>query len=171
MHSFVEGSKRQLPPWMMQKVCSNHVNNSDNVVETNCYVEKEDIITENAGNGTKENAGIDHRRETSKRKSNLNAKCGVKRRRNLSQQDGSGDNIIQKKKKNGDRSRDRPHKSSRKKHQNLEDPSHDGCDVNPVQASSDNDVELTVEDLMAIAEQVVFFSVKTKGEKLLVLLK
>ena len=68
MHSFVEGSKRQLPPWMMQKVCSNHVNNSENVVETNCYVEKEDIITENAGNGTKENAEIDHRRETSKRK-------------------------------------------------------------------------------------------------------
>ena len=136
----------------MRKVGSNRVNNFDNVVETNCYVEKGETITKNAGNGTKENVGIDHKSETSKRKSNVNAKCEVKRRRNLSQQDGSGNDIIRKKKTKGDRSSSRVRKSSKKKHQSLKDPSHDSCEVNPVQASSDDDVELTIEDLMAITK-------------------
>ena len=50
MHTCVEGSKRQLPPWMMQKVgaTATHVSDSNNAVETNCYIKKGDIIKTNA---------------------------------------------------------------------------------------------------------------------------
>lgn len=181
MHTCVGGSKRQLPPWMMmQKVGASHVSNSGNVVETNCSTENGDNITANV---RKE----DHKRETSRRKPNFNAECEVKGRRgnlgqqnesgdnniaqkkkkkgNRSQQNKSGDNVAQKKKKKGNKSRDRAPRSSIKKGQNIEDLSHCSIDdVYPVQASSDDDMELTVEDLMAIAEQVILFSDKSKGE-------
>ncbi|KAE9616447.1 hypothetical protein Lalb_Chr03g0024971 [Lupinus albus] len=148
MNTCSEGSKRQLPPWMVQKkIDASHVSNSDNVVETNCDVEKGDIAA-NDGDATKKIAGVDRKRKNSKRESNLDAKCEVKMSRN-------GDNIIQPKKKRANRCRDGVHKSSRKKGQNLEDPSHGSCDVIPVQLSSDDDMDLTIEDLMAIAEQYV----------------
>lgn len=154
-------SKRQLPSWMMQKVDASHVNKSENVAETNCSKENGDIVIENV---TKK----DQKKETSRSKLNLNARREVKRRRNLDQQDGSDDNVTQKKKKRkGNRSRDRVLRSSKKKDQNLEDLSHgnDDDDVYRVQVSDDDDMELTVEDLVAIAEQVIFFSAKTEGGK------
>ncbi|RDY07435.1 hypothetical protein CR513_08461, partial [Mucuna pruriens] len=143
MHS-VEGSKRQLPPWMMQRVGATHVSDSDNAVETNCSIKRGDIITANA-------TEKDHKSESSRRKSKLRAKCEVKGRKKLGQQDGSHDNVTPKKKKKSDKSKDRDQRSSTKKREELEDPSH----VYPVQASSDDAVDLTVEDLMAIAEQYV----------------
>ncbi|OIW08846.1 hypothetical protein TanjilG_16427 [Lupinus angustifolius] len=147
MNTSTEGRKRQLPPWMVQKkVVASHVSNSDNAVETNCRVEERDIAA-NDGDTTNKIVGVDRKRKTSKRESDLDAKCEVKRSRNLRQQEGSEDNIIQPKKKRV--------KSSRKKGQNLEDPSHGSCVVIPVQLSSDDDVDLTIEDLMAIAEQYV----------------
>ncbi|KAK7258051.1 hypothetical protein RIF29_32453 [Crotalaria pallida] len=148
MNASVEGSRRQLPSWMVQKVASN----SGNVVETDCHAEK---------GVTKKVAGVDdhHERETSKRKPNLNAECGgVKRKRKPCQLDQDGDDIVQKKKKKekGNRCSGRARKSSAKKGQKLEDPSHDSCDVNPVQVSSDDDdVELTIDDLIAIAEEII----------------
>ncbi|KAK7264158.1 hypothetical protein RJT34_31762 [Clitoria ternatea] len=150
MQTCVEGSKRQLPPWMVQKVGATHGNASEkNVVETNCSVEKGDTITEDGTNK-------EHKREPSMRNSKLKSKCEVKGRKKLGQQDVNGDDVTQKKKKkNGDRSRERVQRSSIKKNQNLEDLSHDSCDVYPVQASSEDGVELTVEDLITIAEQYV----------------
>ncbi|KHN05420.1 uncharacterized protein LOC114378252 isoform X1 [Glycine soja] len=146
MHTCVEGSKRQLPPWMMQKVgaTATHVSDSNNAVETNCYIKKGDIIKTNA---TKK----DHKSESSKRSSNLRAKCEVMGRKKLDQQDGSSDKVTQKKRK-GDRSKDRDQRSSIKKRKKLEDPSHGCYDVSPV---SDDAMDLTLEDLMAIAEQYV----------------
>ncbi|XP_061342175.1 uncharacterized protein LOC133288435 isoform X2 [Gastrolobium bilobum] len=113
-------------------------------------MEKGDII---AANATKK----DPKKETSKRKSNLNANCEVKGKRNLGQQGGNSNDISQKKKmkKKGDRSSGRVQRSSIKKGQNLEDLSHGSYDVHPDQASSLDDVDLTIEDLMAIAEQYV----------------
>ncbi|QHN99378.1 uncharacterized protein DS421_13g397290 [Arachis hypogaea] len=50
---------------------------------------------------------------------------------------------------------DQARKSSRKKCRNLEDHRRDSTDVIPGQASDDeNDLELTVDDLMTIAEQI-----------------
>ena len=75
-----------------------------------------------------------------------------RRRKKLDQQDGSSDKVTQKKRK-GDRSKDRDQRSSIKKRKKLEDPSHGCYDVSPV---SDDAMDLTLEDLMAIAEQVIF---------------
>ncbi|TKY67699.1 hypothetical protein E2542_SST10594 [Spatholobus suberectus] len=151
MHTCVEGSKRQLPTWMMQKVGATaaHVSDSDNAVETNCSIRKGDIITDNA---TKK----DHKSEPSRRKSNLRAKCEVKGRKKLDQQDGSCENVAltQKKKKKVEKCKDGDQRSL-KKRKKLEDPSHGSYDVYSVQASSDDAMDLTVEDLMAIAEQYV----------------
>lgn len=151
MHSCVAGNKRQLPSWMMQKADASNVSNSSSVVDTKCSTENGDII---AANLRKK----DHNKETSKRKSNLNAKCEVKGRKKLGQQNGSGDDITQNKKEKDSRCRDRAPKSSSstKKRKNLEDLSHSSSDeVNPVEASSEDEMELTVEDLVAIAEQVI----------------
>lgn len=136
---------------MMPKVDSNHGGNSGNVVETNFSTENGEIIAANVKK-------INQKKETSKRKSNSNAKCEVKGKKlNLDKQNESGDNITEKKKKkkiNG--SSDRAPRRTTKKHKNLEDRSHDSSHhVCQVQASSDDDIELTVEDLMAIAEQYI----------------
>ncbi|XP_057748685.1 uncharacterized protein LOC130967713 [Arachis stenosperma] len=160
MHTSVEGIKRQLPSWMVKKVGTNHVSNSDNVGETTCSVDKGDVATENGGNRKtqkeKENAEIDHNRGASKRKSNLNAKGEAKRKRKSSQGDGSSGSTIQKKNNKGNGPMDQARKSSRKKCRNLEDHRRDSTDVIPGQASDDeNDLELTVDDLMTIAEQYV----------------
>jgi hypothetical protein len=154
MDSCVEGSKRQLPSWMMPpKVGASNVSNSGNVVESNCSTENEDIIVANV----KKN---DHKKETSKRKLNSNAKCEVMEKIDLDQQNESGDNIAEKKKKVNSSKGRAPRRSS-KKREKLEDYSRGSSDrdhVCPVQVSSDDDdIELTVEDLMAIAEQVTFF--------------
>ncbi|XP_028188284.1 uncharacterized protein LOC114374792 [Glycine soja] len=139
MNACVEGNKRQLPPWMMQKVgasaTATHVSDS---VETNSSTKKGDIIKANA---TKKDT---HKSEPS----NLRAKCEVKGRKKLDQQEGK---VTQKKRK-GDKSKDRDKRSSIKKRKKLEDPSHGCYDVNPVR---DDAMDLTVEDLMAIAEQYV----------------
>ncbi|GAU44927.1 hypothetical protein TSUD_91300 [Trifolium subterraneum] len=187
MDACIEGSKRQLPSWMMPpKVGASNVSNSCNVVETNCSTENEDIILANV----KKN---DHKKETSKRKLNSNAKCEVigkidldqqnesddniaekkKKKVNSSrgraprrstkkcenlEQNESDDNIVEKKKKKVNSSRGRAPRRSTKKRENLEDHSRGSSDcdhVCSVQASSDDDMELTVEDLMAIAEQYV----------------
>ncbi|KAL5168993.1 hypothetical protein HKD37_11G031004 [Glycine soja] len=135
----VQGNKRQLPPWMMQKVgasaTATHVSDS---VETNSSTKKGDIIKANA---TKKDT---HKSEPS----NLRAKCEVKERKKLDQQEGK---VTQKKRK-GDKSKDRDQRSSIKKRKKLEDPSHGCYDVNPVR---DDAMDLTVEDLMTIAEQYV----------------
>ncbi|CAL0304293.1 unnamed protein product [Lupinus luteus] len=155
MNTSTEGSKRQLPSWMVQKkVVASHVSNSDNAVEINCDMENGDVAAYD-GDASDKIGGFDRKRKTSKRESNLDAKCEVERGRNLRQQAGSGDDIIQPKKKRANRCRDGVQKSSRRKGQNLEDPRHGSCDVIPVQASSDDDMDLTIEDLMAIAEQYV----------------
>jgi hypothetical protein len=61
MDACVEGTKRQLPSWMMPpKVGASNVSNSGNVVESNCSTENEDIIVANL----KKN---DHKKETLKR--------------------------------------------------------------------------------------------------------
>ncbi|KAL5055674.1 hypothetical protein RYX36_036356 [Vicia faba] len=145
--------KRQLPPWMMPKVvASSHVTNSANVVEANCSTQNGDISAVNAGK-------IDHKKVASKRKLNSKAKCEDKGKVNQDQRNESGDNVTEKKKKKSIVSRDSAPRCSTKKHKTLEDL---GCDSSDhdhecqVQASSDDDdVELTVEDLMAIAEQYV----------------
>ncbi|XLT49641.1 hypothetical protein HN873_042245, partial [Arachis hypogaea] len=131
MHTSVEGIKRQLSSWMVKKVGTNHVTRKE-----------------------KENAEIVHKRGASKRKSNLNAKDEAKRKRKSSQGDGSSGSTIQKKKNKGNGPMDQARKSSRKKCRNLEDHRRDSTDVIPGQASDDeNDLELTVDDLMTIAEQ------------------
>lgn len=159
MHNCVEGNKRQLPTWMMQKAGASNVSNSDSVVETKVSTENGETIAANVRKN-------DQNKETSKRKSNLNAKCEVKERKKLGQQNGSGDDITQKKEK-GNRCRDRALRSCVKKRKILEDLSHDSSDeVYPVDASSEDEMELTVEDLVDIAEQVILFSDdKTEGEK------
>jgi len=131
MHSCVEGSKRQVPPWMMQKVGATAINvsGSDNAVETNCSLKKVENTTAKA---TKK----DHKSRPSWKKSNLRAKCD----------DGSSSKVTQKKKKSV-KSIDRDHRSSAKKRKKL--------DVYQVQASSDDALDLTIEDLLAIAEQVI----------------
>ena len=141
MHTCVEGSKRQLPSWMMPKggATPTHVSDSDNAVETNCSMNKVDNI---AAYATKN----DHKSRPSRRKSNLTVKCD----------DGSGSRVTQKKKKSA-KSIDRDQRSSTKKRKKLEDPSHSCDDVYQVQASSDDAVDLTVEDLLAIAEQVILY--------------
>lgn len=139
MHTCVEGSKRQLPPWMMPKVAATaiHVSDSDNADQANCSVKKVDNITDNATNK-------DHKSRPSRRKSNVRAKCD----------DGSGSKVLQKKKKS-EKSIDRDQRCSTKKRKKLEDPSSGCYDVYQVQASSDDALDLTVEDLLAIAEQYV----------------
>ncbi|XP_045825456.1 NKAP-like protein [Trifolium pratense] len=194
MDACVEGSKRQLPSWMMPPmVGASNVSNNGNVVETNCSKENKDIIAANV----KKN---DHKKETLKRKLNSNVKCEVMGKINLDQQNESDDNnniaekkkkvnssrgraprrstkkrenledhsrgssesddnIAEKKKKKVNSSRGRAPRRSTKKRGNLEDHSRGSSDcdhVCPVQAASDDDdMELTVEDLMAIAEQYV----------------
>jgi hypothetical protein len=78
----------------------------------------------------------------------------------LDQQNESGDNIAEKKKKVNS-SKGRAPRRSTKKREKLEDYNRDSSDrdhVCLVQVSSDDDdMELTVEDLMAIAEQVTLF--------------
>ncbi|KAK7404362.1 hypothetical protein VNO78_05203 [Psophocarpus tetragonolobus] len=142
MNNCVEGSKRQLPPWMMLKVgaTATHVRDSDSAVETNYSIKRGDSITANA---TKS--------EPLRRKSNLRAKCEVKGRKKLDQPDGSANEVTQKKKQ-GDKSKVRDQRSS-KKRKKLEDPSHGCYDGYPV--GDDDAMDLTVEDLMAIAEQYV----------------
>ncbi|XP_027356214.1 uncharacterized protein LOC113865694 isoform X2 [Abrus precatorius] len=144
MRTSVEGGKRQLPPWMMQKVGASHGSDSENVVKTNTSVGK-------GANATKK----DRKRESSRRKSNLKAKCETKGRKKLDQQDGSSDDNTQKKRKKGDRCGDRVQRSAIKNGKNLEDPSHGSSDVYPVEGSNDEAVELTVDDLIAIAEEYV----------------
>ncbi|KAL2329100.1 hypothetical protein Fmac_022527 [Flemingia macrophylla] len=148
MHACDEGGKRQLPSWMVQKVgvTATPASNSDNAVETFCSVKKGDIITAKAANK-------DHNREPLRKKPNLRAKHEVKGRKKLVQRDGSHDNVTQKKK--GDMCKDRGQTSSLKKRKKLEDPSHGSFDVYPDQSSSDDAVELTVEDMMVIAKQYV----------------
>lgn len=150
MRTSVEGTKRQLPPWMIPKVGATvtHVSDSDNAVRTNSSIKKGEVITTNA---TKE----DKKSEPSRRKSSIRAKCEVKERKKLDQQDESGNNVNQKKKKNSDKSNDRDQRSSIKKRKKLEDPALGCRDVYPVQACSDDAMDLTVEDLMVIAEQYV----------------
>ncbi|XP_020214963.1 uncharacterized protein LOC109798934 isoform X2 [Cajanus cajan] len=100
-------------------------------------------------------ANKDHNREPLRTKSNLRAKREVKGRKKLDQQDGSRENVTQKKKKKGDLCKDRDQRSSLKKRKKLEDSSHGSFGVYPDQVSSDDAMDLTVEDLMAIAEQYV----------------
>ncbi|CAJ1933773.1 unnamed protein product [Sphenostylis stenocarpa] len=134
---------------MMQKVGATviHASDSSKAVETNCSMKKVDNITANA---TKK----DYKSEPSRRKPNLRTMCDVNRRKKLDQKDGRGNRVTQKKKKS-DKSNDRDQRSSTKKRKKLEDPSHGCYDVYQVQASSDDAVDLTVEDLMVIAEQYV----------------
>lgn len=128
MNTCLEGSKRQLPSWMMPKV-----------------------VAENG----------DQKKVISKRKLNSKAKCEGKGKVNLDERNESGDNVNEKKKKKKSNiSRDSAPRHSTRKHKKLEDLSHGSSDrdhVCQVRASSDDDVELTVEDLMEIAEQVIFF--------------
>ncbi|CAK8576777.1 unnamed protein product [Lathyrus sativus] len=141
MNTCVEGSKRQLPAWMMPKV---GVSNSGSVVKAICS-------TENAGK-------IDYKKETSKRKLNSKAKCEDKGKISLDERNESGDNVNEKKRKKSNISRDSAPRCSTRNRKNLEDLGHGSSDcdnVCQVRASSDDDVELTVEDLMAIAQQYV----------------
>ncbi|WVZ03370.1 hypothetical protein V8G54_024176 [Vigna mungo] len=139
MHTCVEGSKRQLPSWMMQKVGATviHLSDSDNAVESNCSMKKVDDIATYATEN-------DPKSRPSRRKSNLRAKCD----------DGSLSKATQKKKKSA-KLIDRDQRSSTKKRKKLEDMSHGCDDVYQVQTSSDDAVDLTVEDLLVIAEQCV----------------
>lgn len=150
MNNCVEGRKRQLPSWMMPKVNASHESDSGNVVEANGSTENEAISAE----GVKK---IDRKKETIKRKSNSSAKGEVKERTNLDQRNEMGDDDVnENKKKKATKLKDRAPRRSIKKRGNLEDLSRGGSyDVCPVQVSSDDDMELMVEDLMAIAEQYV----------------
>ncbi|XP_058730180.1 uncharacterized protein LOC131602177 [Vicia villosa] len=146
--------KRQLPPWMMPKVAAaSHVSNSGNLVEANCSTENGDVSAVTAGK-------IDHKKVASRRKLNSKAKCEAKGEIDLDERNESGDNVNEKKKKKqkSNVSRDSGDRRSTKKRRNLENVSRGGSDCDhecQVKASSDDDVELTVEDLMAIAEQYV----------------
>jgi len=164
MNNCVEGRKRQLPSWMkkpasvsvidgivygpswmMPKVDASHESDSGNVVD--------EAIT--AADGKK----IDHKKERIKRKSNSSAKGRVKGKTNLDQRNEMGDDDVnENKKKQAIKLKDRAPRRSIKKRGNLDDLSCGGSDdVYPVQMSSDDDMELTGEDLMAIAKQVIFF--------------
>lgn len=129
MNTCVEGSRRQLPPWMLPKV-----------------------VAENG------DIRCDQKKVISKRKLNSKAKCDGKGKVNLDERNESGDNVNEKKKKKSNISRDSAPRRSTRKRKNLEDLGHGSSDrdhVCQVRASSDDDVELTVEDLMEIAEQYV----------------
>lgn len=154
-------SKRNLPPWMLPKVAAatTAVRNAVGA-EKNCTSEKEAIaeathLTENAEIALKK-AGAGLKRETSRRKSYANADCKVKRRRKLNEQDASSDgNATQKNKKKKDSSTVRSLKSSSKKGQIVQGPNCGDIDANSVQGFNDGDIELTIEDLMTIAEEVI----------------
>lgn len=172
MNNCVEGRKRQLPSWMKRPVSvsvidgiaygpscmmpipkvddASHESDSGNVVEANHSIENEAI---GAANVKK----IDCKKETIKRKSNSSAKGEVKGKTNLDQRNEMGDDDAnENKKKKAIKSKDGAPRRSTKKRGNLEDLSHGGSDdVCLVQVSSDDDMELTVDDLMAIAEQYV----------------
>lgn len=166
-----DGSKRHLPPWMLPKVgaTATPTSKSDNA-ENNCSLEEGALakaadLTANAGSALKKKAGTGRKRETSRRKSHSHTECEGKRRSKLNQQDTRGDNhITRRNKKKIDSSKDRV-QMTLKKSQIVEDPKRGSCDVNSVQAFSDDDMELTIEDMMAIAEEVIFFLIILQGEK------
>ena len=142
---------RHLPPWMLQKVSANHVN-SENVGENHCCTEEGALIQvpelkANTGNALNKKARADQKGETSGRKL-------LKRRRFLSQKGGRDGKVIQKGNKIDGSSRDRVQNSSIKEGQNIEHHSY-RCDKYPVQPFIDEEMELTVKDLMAIAEEVI----------------
>ncbi|KAI9075709.1 hypothetical protein K1719_042325 [Acacia pycnantha] len=152
-------SKRNLPSWMLPKVAAatTPVRNSVGA-EKNCPSEKDAPVeaphlTENA---EMKKAGAGLKRKTSRRKSYSNAECKVKRRRKLNEQDASSDgHATQKDKKKKESSKVRSLKSSSKKSQIVEDPNCGDIDANSVQGFNDGDIELTIEDLMTIAEEYV----------------
>lgn len=166
------GGKRHLPPWMLRNVgtTATPLSKSDNV-ENNCSLDKEALgkapeLTANAGNALKKNGGTDHKKETSTKKSRSDAKCEVKRRRKLSRPDAGSDNdITQKDKKKIAGSKHRVQKISLKKSQIVEDPKRGSCDAHSVQGLTDDDMELTIEDMMAIAEEVILYLIILQGEK------
>jgi len=164
MNNCVEGRKRQLPSWMKMPVSVSVIdgiaygpswmmpNESDsgNVVEANPSAENEAISAVDVKK-------IDHKKERIKRKSNSSAKGEVKGKTNLDQRNEMGDDVNENKKKKAIKTKDRAPRRTIKKSGNLEDLSFGGSDdVCPVQVSRDDAIELTVEDLMAIAEQVLF---------------
>lgn len=155
-------SKRHLPPWVLRKVAAATIPVGNSVsVKKNCTSDKEalaqaPVLTETAETSLKKKAGTGQKRETSRRKAYSHAECEVKRRRKLSEQDASSDgNATQKDKKKKDSSKVKSLKSSSKKSQIVEDPNCGNIDVNSVQGFNDDDIELTIEDLMAIAEEYV----------------
>ncbi|XP_028783781.1 uncharacterized protein LOC114739848 isoform X2 [Neltuma alba] len=154
-------SKRYLPPWMLPKVAAATIPVHNSVsAEKNCTPGKSAIaeapdLMEDAEIALKK-AGVGHKRETSKRKSYSLAERGVKRRRKLSEQDANSDgNATQKNKKKKESSKVKSLKSSSNKSQTVKDPSCGDTDANSVQGFTDYDTELTIEDLMTIAEEYV----------------
>ncbi|KAI4357081.1 hypothetical protein L6164_001052 [Bauhinia variegata] len=160
--------KRHLPPWMLQKVAASHVSKSE-IVENTCYTEEGALnqvpdLKANAENDPTKKTGPDHRRKTTGKKSCSLIKCEAKRR-SLGQQDGSSDNITREEKRKNGSSRGIVRKSSIKKGLHVEDPSYRNGDKDPVQAFSNDDVELTVDDLMAIAEEYVKISMRKEQQE------
>ncbi|KAI4357093.1 hypothetical protein L6164_001062 [Bauhinia variegata] len=161
--------KRHLPPWMLQRVAASHVSKYE-IVENACYTQEGALnqvpdLKANANNDLTKKTGPDHRRKTTGKKSCSLIKCAAKRRRSLSRQDGSSDNITQEAKQKNGSSRVIVRKSSIKKGLHVEDPSYRNGDKDPVQAFSDDDVELTVDDLMAIAEEYVKISMRKEQQE------
>ncbi|KAK4264127.1 hypothetical protein QN277_029458 [Acacia crassicarpa] len=153
-------SKRNLPSWMLPKVAAATTPLRNSVAaEKNCTSEKEapaeaPHLTENNEIALKK-VGAGLKRKTSRRKSSSNAERKVKRR-NLNEEDASNDgNATQKDKKKKDSSKVRSLKSSSKRSQIVEDPNCGDTDANSVQGFNDGDIELTIEDLMTIAEEYV----------------
>lgn len=154
-------SKRNLPSWMLPKVAAATTPLRNSVgTEKNCTSEKEAVVeaphlTENAEIALKK-AGAGLKKEISRRKSYSNAESKVKRRRKLNEQDKSSEgNATRKDKKKKDSSKVRSLKSSSKKSQIVQDPNCGDTDANSVQGFNDGDIELTMEDLMTIAEEVI----------------
>lgn len=147
--------KRQLPSWMLPKVgaITTPTSNSDDA-ENNFPLEeasspKATDLTTNSGSAVKKKAG-----RGSKRKSHSIAKIEVKKESKSS----GDDNITQRDKKKIDSSKGRVQKASLKKSHIVENPKWGSCDVKSVQGFSDDDMELTIEDMMTIAKEVFFFN-------------
>ncbi|KAJ7942723.1 Serine/threonine-protein kinase dhkG [Quillaja saponaria] len=165
------GKKRHLPPWMLGVADAVRVNESDNG-DGNKY--ERDNMTLSQTCNSKANTGVTlprkadiiHTRETLGTNCCSLAKCEMKRKRKSSQQDAHGDgNIPYKKKKKNNVLGIKVRKSFARKRKNEMDSGSANCEEFLVHPLSDDDMDLKMEEMMAIAEEYVKADKNMKQEK------
>lgn len=158
-----EARQRRLPLWMLGVAAADQERKSDDVDKNNHHTDeglvpqachsKANIMTKAPGKGVRL-----QEKDTSGVNSHFLVKCETKRKRKASQQDANSDGIItetvtEKKKDNGvGRKVREPTARKRQKAKDSELGRGEDFDIQP---PNDDDVELTMDDLMTIAEEYV----------------